>query len=99
MISRESKEEIDMKNESDRNFVKNFLIFEDSRLNIRKVLATITLHQSCNWYAEGKFYLKFICEMNEIFLNQMLDPDQSTGIRLTENLTNNSNWRWILILS
>lgn len=90
MISRESKEEIDMKNESDRNFVKNFLIFEDSRLNIRKVLATITLHQSCNWYAEGKFYLKFICEINEIFLNQMLDPDQSTGIRLTENLTNNS---------
>lgn len=81
---------IDLKKEENRNLFKNFLISEDSKSNLRKVLASGTLIRIVNNLNEGLAFSKFVLEINELFLNQMQDPDQSTGLKLTEELTNNS---------
>lgn len=87
--SKESKD-FDFKKESHRNMFKNFLVNEDSKSNLRKVLGSVSVIHVLNFLSEGQYYSKFICEINEIYLNQMMDPDQSTGQRLTENLTETS---------
>jgi len=87
--NREAKA-FDVKNADDRNLFKSFLISEDSKSNLRKVLASLSLTYHVNYLNDGFSYHKYCIEITEIFLNQMMDPDQSTGLRLTENLTENS---------
>ena len=79
-----------VKSPEDRNLFKNFLISEDTKSNLRKVLASLSLTHQVNYLLNEDFFETYCIEINEIFLNQMLDPDQSTGQRLTENLTETS---------
>ena len=89
-VRNKENKSFDITKTEERNIFKNFLINEDSKSNLRKVLASANLFHNINYLNDGTKNSYYVFEIIEIFLNQMMDPDQSTGLRLTENLTENS---------